>query len=103
MSFLVDFSHNFAISIASTAKQIELLINSLPAEEAALELQDEAVKKLLTDYRRESSKLVHLITQSFQKRLSKVRQLLDRIAATQLLTRNLEGEVSVTDITLSMV
>ena len=91
---LIDIAHKFAISIAATAKQIELLINSLPAEEASVELQDEATKQLLSDYRKESAKLVHLITQSFQKRLSKVRQLLCQIAETQLLTRALEGEVS---------
>ena len=87
-------AHKFAITIAATAKQIELLINSLPAEEASLELQDDATRQLLSDYRKESAKLVHLITKSFQSRLSKVRQLLGRIAETQLLTRTLESEVS---------
>ncbi|VDD76674.1 unnamed protein product [Mesocestoides corti] len=88
-----DISHKFAVSIAATAKQIELLINSLPAEEASLEIQDEATRQLLSEYRRESAKLVHLITKSFQQRLSKVRQLLSQIAETQLLTRTIESEV----------
>ncbi|VDK35299.1 unnamed protein product [Taenia asiatica] len=89
-----DNAHKFAVAIAATAKQIELLINSLPAEEASLELQDEATRHLLSDYRKESAKLVHLITKSFQTRLSKVRQLLSKIAEVQLLTRTLENEVS---------
>ncbi|CDS38069.1 Mediator of RNA polymerase II transcription [Echinococcus multilocularis] len=88
-----DNAHKFAVTIATTAKQIELLINSLPAEEASLELQDEVTRQLLSDYRKESAKLVHLITKSFQTRLSKVRQLLSKIAEVQLLTRTLENEV----------
>ncbi|VDM32166.1 unnamed protein product [Hydatigera taeniaeformis] len=89
-----DNAHKFAVAIATTAKQIDLLISSLPAEEASLELQDEATRHLLSDYRKESAKLVHLITKSFQTRLSKVRQLLSKIAEVQLLTRTLENEVS---------
>ncbi|EUB57897.1 Mediator of RNA polymerase II transcription subunit [Echinococcus granulosus] len=91
-----DNAHKFAVTIATTAKQIELLINSLPAEEASLELQDEVTRHLLSEYRKESAKLVHLITKSFQTRLSKVRQLLSKIAEVQLLTRTLENEVSCT-------
>lgn len=94
LSYHLDNAHKFAVAIATTAKRIELLINSLPAEEASLELQDEATRHLLSDYRKESAKLIHLITKSFQTRLSKVRQLLSKIAEVQLLTRTLENEVS---------
>ncbi|BHF80521.1 Mediator of RNA polymerase II transcription subunit 21 [Sparganum proliferum] len=87
-----DIAFNFASAIAATAKQIEILINSLPGEEVSLELQDEANRRHIRDYRVESAKLVQLITHGFQHRLSAVRRLLSRIAETQLLARTLENE-----------
>nr|CDS33077.1 expressed protein [Hymenolepis microstoma] len=66
-----DYAHKYAISIADCAKKIEILINSLPAEETAPEVQDEATKDLYSDYRKQSAKLFNLITKSFQTRLSK--------------------------------
>lgn len=93
IGIFLDIALKYAVSIADSAKKIELLINSLPAEETSLEVQDEATKQLLSEYRKESAKLFHLITGSFQTRLSKVRGLLSRISETQLLTRSLESEV----------
>uniref|UniRef100_A0A183TAR9 Mediator of RNA polymerase II transcription subunit 21 n=1 Tax=Schistocephalus solidus TaxID=70667 RepID=A0A183TAR9_SCHSO len=92
-----DIAFNFASAIAATAKQIEILINSLPGEEVSLELQDEANRRHIRDYRAESAKLVQLITHGFQHRLSAVRRLLSRIAETQLLARTLENECLLTD------
>ncbi|KAM3181209.1 hypothetical protein ACTXT7_014822 [Hymenolepis weldensis] len=88
-----DYAHKYAISIADYAKKIEVLINSLPAEETNTEVQDEATKDLYSDYRKQSAKLFYLVTESFQTRLSKVRGLLSRISETQLLTRSLESEM----------
>ncbi|VDN99235.1 unnamed protein product [Rodentolepis nana] len=90
-----DYALKYAISIADCAKKIEILINSLPAEETAPDVQDEATKDLFSDYRKQSAKLYNLITKSFQTRLSKVRFLIGRISETQLLTRALENEVCV--------
>lgn len=87
-----DISRNFASDITKIARQIEILINSLPVEEVPAEVQDEALSKLVQDYRLESSRLVNLITHYFEKRLTAVRRLLSRIAQVQLTSRSLESE-----------
>ncbi len=65
-SYFSDHTHLFAQLIARTAKDIEVLIDSLPSEESSAELQSASLIKL-EEENREAAKRLEDIVQQVQK------------------------------------
>ena len=60
---LLDHTHLFAQLIARTAKDIEVLIDSLPSEESSAELQSASLIKLEEENREASKRLEDIVQQ----------------------------------------
>jgi mediator of RNA polymerase II transcription subunit 21 len=61
--FFSDHTHLFAQLIARTAKDIEVLIDSLPSEESSAELQSASLIKLEEENREASQRLEDIVQQ----------------------------------------
>jgi mediator of RNA polymerase II transcription subunit 21 len=63
LCFFSDHTHLFAQLIARTAKDIEVLIDSLPSEESSAELQSASLIKLEEENREASQRLEDIVQQ----------------------------------------
>lgn len=62
-SYFSDHTHLFAQLIARTAKDIEVLIDSLPSEESSAELQSASLIKLEEENREAAKRLEDIVQQ----------------------------------------
>ena len=81
-----DFEQLFAKLIARTAKDIDVLIDSLPSEDASGELQAGSFRLLEQENRDSAEQLVAVVEQG-QTLLSKIQAALSDIANAQLKTQ----------------
>lgn len=84
-------AHLFAKLIASTAKDIDVLIDSLPNEESSQELQTESMKGL-ENANQDAAKQMEVIVNEGQKLLERVQFALEDIGKTQVLASNLNDK-----------
>ena len=78
-----DHTHLFVQMIARTAKDIEVLIDSLPSEESSTELQSAGLKKLENENEQAAQKLENVIKEGTEV-LEKIQSALHDIAQAQL-------------------
>ena len=78
----------FAELIAKTAKDIDVLIDSLPSEESSQEIQTESMR-VLENFNQESSKQMEVIVNEGQKLLERVQYALEDIGKTQIVASRL--------------
>ena len=78
-----DHTHLFVQMIARTAKDIEVLIDSLPSEESSTELQSAGLKKLESENEQAARKLECVIKEGTEV-LEKIQSALHDIAQAQL-------------------
>ena len=81
----------FAQLIARTAKDIEVLIESLPNEESSTELQSASLQKLEEENLEAANKLEEVVKQG-EATLKEIQAALHDIAQAQLDMQRLEGE-----------
>ena len=86
-----DHTHLFAQLIARTAKDIEVLIESLPNEESSTELQSASLQKLEEENLEAANKLEEVVKQG-EATLKEIQAALHDIAQAQLDMQRLEGE-----------
>ena len=67
INFFSDHTHLFAQLIARTAKDIEVLIDSLPSEESSAELQSASLLKLEEENKEASQRLEDIVQQVREK------------------------------------
>ncbi|TRY70385.1 hypothetical protein TCAL_08909 [Tigriopus californicus] len=84
-----DHTSLFAQLIARTAKDIEILIDSLPAEESSSELQASSLQKLEKDNQEAAQKLEDVVQQG-EAILQEIQSALHDIAQSQLEIQKLE-------------
>eukprot|EP00093_Oithona_nana_P000909 00909.XXX_2476_3150_1 [CDS] Oithona nana genome sequencing. len=85
-----DHTHLFAQLIARTAKDIEVLIDSLPNEESSIELQSASLQKLEEENLEAAHKLEEVVKQG-EATLKEIQAALHDIAQAQLEMQKLEG------------
>lgn len=85
-----DHTPLFAQLIARTAKDIEVLIDSLPSEESSAELQSASLNKLEEDNRESAAKLEEVVSQGTAV-LNEIQSALHDIAQSQLEMQKLEA------------
>lgn len=85
-----DHTHLFAQLIARTAKDIEVLIDSLPSEESSAELQSASLIKL-EEENREAAKRLEDIVQQGEATLQEIQAALHDIAQAQLEMQKIES------------
>ena len=85
-----DHTHLFAQLIARTAKDIEVLIESLPSEESSSELQAVSLQKLETENAEAAKKLEDVVGQGGAI-LSEIQSALHDIAQSQLEIQKIEA------------
>lgn len=88
-----DHTALFAQLIARNAKDIEVLIESLPNEESSVELQSESLKKLEEENAEAAQKLENVVKQG-EEILKEIQAALHDIAQAQLEMQKLEGSGS---------
>ena len=81
--FISDHTHLFAQLIARTAKDIEVLIDSLPSEESSAELQSVSLQKLEDDNQESAAKLEAAVAQGTEV-LDQIQSALHDIAQSQM-------------------
>ena len=86
-----DHTILFAQLIARTAKDIEVLIESLPNEESSTELQSASLQKLEEENLEAANKLEEVVKQG-EATLKEIQAALHDIAQAQLDMQRLEGE-----------
>ncbi len=79
----------FAQLIARTAKDIELLIESLPSEESSIELQEASLQKLEKENADAAQKLGDVVKQG-EAILQEIQSALHDVAQSQLEIQKLE-------------
>lgn len=84
-----DHTSLFAQLIARTAKDVEILIDSLPAEESSSELQASSLQKLEKDNQEAAQKLEDVVQQG-EAILQEIQSALHDIAQSQLEIQKLE-------------
>ena len=85
-----DHTQLFAQLIARTAKDIEVLIESLPNEESSVELQSASLQKLEEENIEAAQKLEDVVKQG-EATLKEIQAALHDIAQAQLEMQKLEG------------
>jgi len=85
-----DHTPLFAQLIARTAKDIEVLIDSLPSEESSAELQSKSLHKLEEDNLESAAKLEQVVSQGTAV-LNEIQSALHDIAQAQLEMQKLEA------------
>ena len=85
-----DQTHLFTQLIARTAKDIEVLIDSLPNEESSIELQSASLQKLKEENIKAANKLEEVVKQG-EATLKEIQAALHDIAQAQLEMQKLEG------------
>ena len=85
-----DHTHLFAQLIARTAKDIEVLIDSLPSEESTIEIQSASLSKLEQENLEAANKLEEVVKQG-EATLKEIQAALHDIAQAQLEMQKLEG------------
>ena len=85
-----DHTHLFAQLIARTAKDIEVLIDSLPNEESSIELQSASLQKLEEENLEAANKLEEVVKQG-EATLKEIQAALHDIAQAQLEMQKLES------------
>ena len=85
-----DHTHLFAQLIARTAKDIEVLIDSLPSEESTIEIQSASLSKLEAENLEAANKLEEVVKQG-EATLKEIQAALHDIAQAQLEMQKLEG------------
>jgi Subunit 21 of Mediator complex len=66
----LDHTHLFAQLIARTAKDVEVLIDSLPSEESSAELQSASLLKLEEENREAAQRLEDIVQQVSQTNIT---------------------------------
>lgn len=84
-----DYPQVFAKLIARAAKDVDLLIDSLPSEDSSLELQLASLKKLEGE-NQESARHLEEIVNKGETLLSQIQEVLHDIAEVQLRCQALE-------------
>ncbi|XP_040579695.1 mediator of RNA polymerase II transcription subunit 21 [Lepeophtheirus salmonis] len=84
-----DHTHLFAQLVARTAKDIEVLIDSLPNEESSPELQNASLSKLDTENKDAARKLEEVVIKG-ESLLGEIQAALHDIAQQQLEIQKLE-------------
>ncbi|KAJ8042962.1 Mediator of RNA polymerase II transcription subunit 21 [Holothuria leucospilota] len=82
-----DFTQLFAQLIARTAKDIDVLIESLPSEESTAELQNASLKRLEQENKEAAQKLADLVKRG-DTLLLRIQEALSEIAEAQLRTKS---------------
>ena len=90
MHLFSDHTHLFAQLIARTAKDIEVLIDSLPSEESSAELQSVSLQKLEDDNQESAAKLEAAVAQGTEV-LDQIQSALHDIAQSQMEMQKLEA------------
>jgi mediator of RNA polymerase II transcription subunit 21 len=85
-----DHTVLFSQLITRTAKDIEVLIDSLPNEESSIELQSASLQKLEEENRETANKLEDVVKQG-EATLKEIQAALHDIAQAQLDIQKLEG------------
>ena len=78
-----DFAQLFAKLIVKTAKDIDILIDSLPSEESTPELQSSHLRKLEIENQEEAQRLEETVKKG-EKLLEQIQSSLQDIAESQL-------------------
>lgn len=86
----------FAQLIARTAKDIEVLIDSLPNEESSIELQSASLQKLEEENLEAACKLEDVVKQG-EATLKEIQAALHDIAQAQIDMQKLEG-IAISDL-----
>ena len=96
MSFnsISDHTVLFTQLITRTAKDIEVLIDSLPNEESSQELQSASLKKLEDENQESANKLEDIVRQG-EATLKEIQAALHDIAQAQLEIQNLESVIEI--------
>lgn len=89
-----EYGQLFAKLITKTAKEIDLLIDSLPSEESSPELQAVHLKQLENDNREAAKKLEEAVKKG-EKLLQQIQSALQDIAQAQLRLQTLQEESEV--------
>jgi len=89
-----DHTQLFAQLIARSAKDIEVLIDSLPSEESSAELQSASLEKLEEENRESALKLEQAVKQGTAV-LNEIQSALHDIAQAQLEMQKLEAMTSI--------
>lgn len=84
-----DHAHLFAQLIARTAKDIDVLIDSLPNEDSSPELQTASLRRLEEENQEAAKQLEEVVVQG-EKLLGKIQNALHDISQTQLQCQMLE-------------
>ncbi|XP_022103884.1 mediator of RNA polymerase II transcription subunit 21-like [Acanthaster planci] len=82
-----DYTQLFAQLIARTAKDIDVLIDSLPSEESTPELQQASLRQLETENQEAASKLAEVVERG-EALLVRIQEALGDIAEAQLRTQS---------------
>lgn len=85
-----DYAQLFASLIARTAKDIDVLIDSLPSEESSPELQSASLRRLEQE-NQEAAKRLEEVMQRGEALLEQIQQALHDIAQSQLDIQKLQG------------
>ena len=88
-----EYGQLFAQLIAKTAKEIDILIDSLPSEESSPELQAVHLKQLEADNQEAAAKLEEAVKKG-EKLLEQIQTSLQDIAQAQLRLQCLQDEQS---------
>lgn len=87
MSFLAEYAQLFAALIARTAKDIDVLIDSLPSEESTAALQAASLHRLEEENHEAAARLEEVVYRG-DLLLEKIQSALADIAQSQLKTRS---------------
>lgn len=87
-----DYTQFFAAFIARTAKDIDVLIDSLPSEDSSPELQAKSLQKLEQENQDAARKLEDVVKRG-ESLLEQIQQALHDIAQSQLETQRLENGI----------
>ncbi|XP_014677693.1 PREDICTED: mediator of RNA polymerase II transcription subunit 21-like [Priapulus caudatus] len=85
-----DYAELFAKLIARTAKDIDILVDSLPSEESSAELQVAAVKRLEEENKEAAQKLEEVVKRG-ETVLEQIQRALKDIAQSQIEMQKLEA------------
>lgn len=88
-----DYAHLFATLIARTAKDIDVLIDSLPSEDSSPELQAASLRRLEQENQDAARRLEEVVRRG-DVLLDQIQQALHDIAQSQLEIQRVEDSVS---------